>query len=55
MSPETVQFAQRARLSEWMDEPCTYAEFRACLRDLIKVNRTVFSYRPTLHWLQQFS
>ena len=55
MSPETIQFAQRAHLSKWMDEPCTYAEFRACLRDLIKVNRTVFSYRPTLHWLQQFS
>jgi SAM-dependent methyltransferase len=55
MSPETIQFAQRAHLSELMDEPCTYAEFRACLRDLIKVNRTVLSYRPTLQWLRQFS
>lgn len=54
MSPETIQFAQRARLSELMDEPCTYTEFRACLRDLVKVNRTVFSYRPTLQWLEQF-
>ncbi len=54
MSPETIQFAQRAHLSELMDEPCTYAEFHACLRDLIKVNRTVFSYRPTLQWLGQF-
>ena len=26
--------------TNWMDEPCTYAEFRGCLRDLIKVNRT---------------
>lgn len=48
-------FSQRAELSEWMDEPCSYAEFRACLRDLTLVNRIVFAYRPTLHWLDQFA
>lgn len=52
---EAQGFAQRAQLSELMDEPCTYAEFRACLRDLVHVNRTVFSYRPTLNWLEQFT
>jgi trans-aconitate methyltransferase len=54
MSHEALQFAQRAHLIELMDEPCTYAEFRGCLRDLVKVNQAVFSYRPTLRWLQQF-
>ena len=55
MSSETLDFSQRAHLSEWMDEPCSYAEFRECLRDLIKVNRTVLAYRPTLQWLEQFA
>lgn len=54
MPSDTLDFAERAQLTEWMDEPCTYAEFRACLRDLIHVNRAVFSYRPTLQWLEQF-
>ena len=43
----------RADLSEWMDEPCSYEEFRSCLVDLEKVNRTVLSYRPTLAWLER--
>lgn len=55
MWPETRLFEQRAELTEWMDEPCSYAEFRACLRDLIQVNHVVFSYRPTLRWLEQFA
>lgn len=38
-----------------MDEPCDYAEFRDCLRDLEKVNRLVGAYRPTLKWLEQFA
>lgn len=38
-----------------MDEPASYEEFRDCLRDLERVNRTVFAYRPTLRWLRQFS
>jgi SAM-dependent methyltransferase len=52
---ESPDFGQRAQLSEWMDEPCSYAEFRACLRDLMRVNRTVLTYRPTLRWLEQFA
>ncbi len=54
MWPDTKSFAQRADLSELMDEPCSYGEFRACLHDLMQVNRLVFSYRPTLQWLERF-
>lgn len=53
MLSEMFHYPRRAELSEWMDEPCSYAEFRACLLDLEKVNRTVLAYRPTLQWLQQ--
>jgi SAM-dependent methyltransferase len=38
-----------------MDGPCSYEDFRDCLRDLEKVNRVVFAYRPTLEWLEQFA
>ncbi len=55
MLSERIDFSRRAHLSEWMDEPCEYAEFRDCLRDLEKVNRAVGAYRPTLKWLEQFS
>lgn len=55
MPPDTLEFRRRAHLSEWMDETRSYAEFSACLRDLVKVNRTVFAYRPTLKWLEQFA
>jgi ubiquinone/menaquinone biosynthesis C-methylase UbiE len=41
-------------MTELMDQPCAYEEFRACLSDLESVNRTVLAYRPTLRWLQQF-
>jgi SAM-dependent methyltransferase len=39
-------------LPEWMDEPCSYEEFRECLTDLAKVNRLTLSYRPTLRFLE---
>ncbi len=55
MWPDAESFERRAELSEWMDEPCSYAEFRACLRDLMQVNRMVFSYRPTLQWLERLA
>ncbi len=55
MLPDADSFLHRAQLSEWMDEPCSYAEFRDCLRDLMRVNRMVFGYRPTLRWLRQFA
>ena len=52
---ETDSFSERAQLAEWMDEPSSYAEFRACLRDLAQVNRLILSYRPTLCWLDPFA
>jgi trans-aconitate methyltransferase len=55
MQSDTFDFNQRAQLTELMDEPCNYAELRDCLRDLMSVNRTVFTYRPTLEWLEQFA
>ena len=53
MPSDAFDFDRRAQLTELMDEPCSYAEFRDCLRDLTRVNRTVFSYRPTLEWLER--
>ena len=36
-----------------MDRPCTYEELRACLRDIARVNRLTFAYRPTISWLEE--
>jgi trans-aconitate methyltransferase len=55
MPSDALDFDRRAELTELMDEPCSYAELRDCLRDLMRVNRTVFTYRPTLEWLEQFA
>ena len=55
MPSDALDFSQRAQLTELMDEPCSYAELRDCLRDLMHVNRTVLTYRPTLEWLEQFA
>ncbi len=49
-----LDFTTRATLREWMDEPCTYEDFRACLLSLRRSNRLTFNYRPTLQWLQNF-
>ena len=35
-----------------MDEPCSYADFRACLVDLEQVNTLTLAYRPTLNFLR---
>ena len=51
MRSEAESFAHRAVLSEWIDEPCSYEEFRDSLRDLTRVNRMLLAYRPTLRWL----
>ena len=51
-----VDWARRTEpddLPEWMDEPCSYEELRACLVDLGQINRLTFGYRPTLTFLQQ--
>lgn len=41
-----------SELPEWMDEPCSYEEFRQCLVHLGQVNRLTLSYRPTLAFLE---
>ena len=51
----TLDFSRRAYLSEWMDEPCSYEDFRGCLRDIEQSNRIIQTYPPTLRWLQQFT
>jgi SAM-dependent methyltransferase len=54
MLPERMDLTRRAQpseLPEWMDEPCTYADFRACLVDLARVNTITLARRPTLQWL----
>jgi 2-polyprenyl-3-methyl-5-hydroxy-6-metoxy-1,4-benzoquinol methylase len=40
-----------SELPEWMDEPCSYEDFRQCLVDLGQVNWLTLSYRPTLAFL----
>jgi SAM-dependent methyltransferase len=51
-----VDFSRRVEpgeLPEWMDEPCSYEDFRGCLRDLEQVNRWSLGYRATLAWLDR--
>jgi len=43
--------AEPATLPELMDDPCSYADFRACLIDLAQVNALTLAYRPTLNFL----
>jgi SAM-dependent methyltransferase len=52
---DRLDFSRRADLREWMDEPCSYAEFRDCLLDLEIVNRRVMAYRPTLEWVERLA
>jgi 2-polyprenyl-3-methyl-5-hydroxy-6-metoxy-1,4-benzoquinol methylase len=40
-------------LPELMDEPCSYEDFRACIRDIETLNTLTFASRPTLRWLEQ--
>lgn len=47
--------AAPSELPEWMDEPCAYEEFRACLVDLRQVNRLTLGYRPTLDFLERLA
>ena len=53
-----IDFSRRAapsELPEWMDEPCTYDDFRHCLLDLRQVNRLSLGYRPTLAFLNRIA
>jgi hypothetical protein len=47
--------AQPADLTELMDQPCTRADLKTCLRDIGWVNRTLFGYRPTLRWIESLN
>ena len=54
MPSERIDLTHRAdpaKLPEWMDEPCIYEDFRACLVDLALVNRLTLAARPTLRFL----
>lgn len=51
-----VDLSRRANprdLPELMDQPCSYADLRDCLRDIRRVNQLTFAYRPTLSWLKR--
>lgn len=45
--------ADPAGLPEKMDEPASYDELQACLRDLARVNGVTGGYRPTLAFLDR--
>jgi SAM-dependent methyltransferase len=47
--------AEPEELPEWMDEPCSYADFRQCLVDLGQVNRLTLAARPTLDFLERLT
>ena len=51
MPSSPVDLSCRAYLSEWMDEPANYEEFRDCLHDLAQLNRVTFAHRPTLRFI----
>ena len=53
MLSERKDFTQRAHLSEWMDEACSYPTFRDCLLDLEEVNRVLGGYAPSLAWIEE--
>ena len=48
-----LDFSRRAELVELMDEPCSYEDFRGCLRHIERVNRLSSAYRPTLEFLDR--
>jgi 2-polyprenyl-3-methyl-5-hydroxy-6-metoxy-1,4-benzoquinol methylase len=55
-APWPVDLSRRAEpdeLPEWMDEPCSYEDFRQCLVDLAQVNTLTFAARPTLDFLER--
>ena len=52
---DLLRRAAPSELPEWMDEPCSYEDFRQCLVDLGQVNRLTLSYRPTLDFLDRLT
>ncbi len=53
MRPDSLDFSQRARLTELMDQPCSREVLRACLRDIARTNRWTLGYRPVFCWLNE--
>lgn len=53
--PSFDRRAEPAELPELMDQPCSYEEFRDCLRDLAEVNRVTRAYAPTLAFLSRIA
>jgi len=48
--------SRRATATEWMDTvACGFDDYRACLRDLERVNRLTLAYRPTLRFLDRLA
>lgn len=48
--------SRRVLAPELMDNaPCTFADYRACLDDLERVNRLSLAYRPTLRFLDRLA
>jgi SAM-dependent methyltransferase len=50
-APDLSTRVSLARYPELMDQPCTLADLRACLRDISRVTALLGGYRPTMHWL----
>ena len=48
---DAIDFRRRAQLTERMDEPCTRDDLRACLRDIVRLNRWFLGDRPLFRWL----
>lgn len=49
-----MNLARRSNTPERMDTDCVdFADYQRCLRDLSRVNRTTFTARPTLKWLDR--
>ncbi len=51
MLPDLTTRVSLARYPELMDQPCTLADLRTCLRDISRVTALTSGYRPTMHWL----
>jgi SAM-dependent methyltransferase len=55
MQSDVIDFRRRAQLTELIDEPCSRDQLHACLRDIARLNRWFFAYRPLLRWLDSFA
>lgn len=53
LTPDFTQRLDPALLPELMDEPCTYEDFRACVRDIAATTRLTGADRPILRFLAQ--